>query len=44
MYLAKWAFVIGYCVLIAGLANMRSCQDETVLHVGAFNHVQTISE
>ena len=44
MYLVKWAFVITYCVLIAGLANMRACQDETVLHVGAFNHVQTLPE
>lgn len=40
----KWLFVVLYCVLVASLANMRSCQDETVLHVGAFNHVQTISE
>lgn len=44
MYVIKWVFVVAYCVLIASLANMRSCQDETVLHVGAFNHVQAISE
>lgn len=28
--------------MVASLANMRSCTDETVLHVGAFNHVQAI--
>lgn len=44
MHLMKWGFVIVYCVLVASLANMRSCQDETVLHVGAFNHVEKISE
>lgn len=40
----KWFVAVLYCVMVASLANMRSCTDETVLHVGAFNHVQTISE
>lgn len=40
MYL-KWIVAIAYCVMVAGLANMRSCTDDTVLHVGAFNHVET---
>lgn len=43
MYL-KWIIAVAYCVMVASLANMRSCTDETVLHVGAFNHVETISE
>lgn len=40
----KWMFVVLYCVMVVSLANMRSCTDETVLHVGAFNYAETISE
>lgn len=40
----KWVVAIVYCILLASLANIRSCTDQTVLHVGAFNHAETLSE
>lgn len=43
--LMKWVFVIVYCVMVAGLANIRSCgNDDFTLHAGAYNHVKTLPE
>jgi len=41
MYL-KWCAAVIYCVLVMSLANMKACTDTSVIHAGAFNHVEEI--
>lgn len=40
----RWIIAVLYCAFIVSLANIRSCQQDEVLHVGVYNNVQEISE